>query len=142
MYSWLAPGLFRETSRSAFPEFFQLVCLLVLWPFAPSGFQRLSSLLRPLLTSAQALARQTSPSKVSSVSTRVVGLYLLRLSVTVGFRIPEHTLRPQAASLPLRVPTIVSLLLLLSAQGLAAWALLFATVAVTASDQFLSFDYI
>jgi hypothetical protein len=36
----------------------------------------------------------------------------------------------------------VSLLLLLSAQGLAAWALLFATVAVTASDQFLSFDYI
>jgi hypothetical protein len=36
----------------------------------------------------------------------------------------------------------VSLLLLLSAFGLAAWALLFATVAVTASDQFLSFDYI
>jgi hypothetical protein len=34
------------------------------------------------------------------------------------------------------------LLLLLSAQGLAACALLFATVAVTASDQFLSFDYI
>jgi hypothetical protein len=36
----------------------------------------------------------------------------------------------------------VSLLLLLSAQGLAAYALLFATVAVTASGQFLSFDYI
>jgi hypothetical protein len=34
------------------------------------------------------------------------------------------------------------LLLLLSAQDLAACALLFATVAVTASDQFLSFDYI
>jgi hypothetical protein len=34
------------------------------------------------------------------------------------------------------------LLLLLSAQSLAASALLFATVAVTASDQFLSFDYI
>ena len=32
--------------------------------------------------------------------------------------------------------------MLLSAQSLAAWALLFATVAVTASDQFLSFDYI
>jgi PAS domain S-box-containing protein len=38
--SRLAPRLFRETSRSAFPEFFQLVCLLVLWPFAPSGFHR------------------------------------------------------------------------------------------------------
>ena len=110
MCSWLAPRLFRETSRSAFPEFFQLVCLLVLWPFAPSGFHRLSSLLRPLLTSA-------GLSPVSNVSTRVVGLYLLRLSVTVGFRIPEHTLRPQAASLPVRVPTIVSLLLLLSAQA-------------------------
>ena len=35
----------------------------------------------------RALARQISPSKVSNVSTRVVGLYLLRLSVTVGFRI-------------------------------------------------------
>jgi hypothetical protein len=48
----------------------------VSWFFGPS-----------LLTSAQALARQISPSKVSNVSTRVVGLYLLRLSVTVGFRI-------------------------------------------------------
>src|ERR1700760_4922690 len=86
--SWLAPSLFRESTCSAFPEFFQLGCLLVLWPFAPSGFHRLSSLLRPLLTSTQALARQISPSKVSNVSTRVVGLYLLRLSVTVGFRIP------------------------------------------------------
>ena len=35
------------------PEFVQLVCLLVLWPFAPSGFHRLSSLLRPLLTSTR-----------------------------------------------------------------------------------------
>jgi hypothetical protein len=61
------------------PEFFQLVCLLVLWPFAPSGFHRLSSLLRPLLTPARALARQISPSKVSNVSTRVVGLYLLQV---------------------------------------------------------------
>jgi hypothetical protein len=34
------------------------------------------------------------------------------------------------------------LLLLLSAQDLAACTLLFATVAVTASGQFLSFDYI
>jgi hypothetical protein len=34
------------------------------------------------------------------------------------------------------------LLLLLSAQDLAACALLFATVAVTAPGQFLSFDYI
>ena len=58
--SSLAPRLFRETSRSAFPEFFQLVCLVVLWPFAPSGFHRLSSLLRPLLTSAR-LSLDRSP---------------------------------------------------------------------------------
>jgi hypothetical protein len=57
---WLAPRLFREASRSALPEFFQLVCLLVLWPFALSGFHRLSSLLRPLLTST-ALSLGRSP---------------------------------------------------------------------------------
>jgi hypothetical protein len=45
----------------------------------------------PLLASAEfcsGLSRQISPSKVFNVSTRVVGLYLLRLSVTVGFRVP------------------------------------------------------
>src|ERR1700745_1784630 len=85
--SWLAPRLFRETSRSAFPEFFQLVCLVVLWPFRSF---RLSPAFFTTTASAdfcRALARQISPSKVSTVSTRVVGLYLLRLSVTVGFSI-------------------------------------------------------
>ena len=51
---------FRKLLAPLFPEFFQLVCLLVLWPFAPSGFHRLSSLLRPLLTSA-ALSPGRSP---------------------------------------------------------------------------------
>ena len=60
----------------------------------------------------------------------------------MDFAFPSILFAHKSASLPVRVPTIVSLLLLLSAQDLAACALLFATVAVTASDQFLSFDYI
>jgi hypothetical protein len=60
----------------------------------------------------------------------------------LDFVFPSILFARKSASLPVRVPTIVSLLLLLSAFGLAAWALLFATVAVTASGQFLSFDYI
>ena len=56
-----------------------------------------------------ALDLQLSPSKVLKLSTRLFRLYLLRLSVTVGFRVYQHTHRPQAASLPIRVPKIVSL---------------------------------
>jgi len=87
-----------------------------------------------------ALAAQLSPSKVLKLSTRLARLYLLRLSVTVGFRVYQHTHRPQSASLPVRVPAIVSLLIASFGLGLAASALLFATVAVTASDHFLSHD--
>jgi hypothetical protein len=58
-----------------------------------------------------ALAAQLSPSKALKLSTRLVRLYLLRLSVTVGFRVYQHSHRSQPASLPVRVPAIVSLLI-------------------------------
>jgi hypothetical protein len=91
--------------------------------------------------SCPALTVQVSPSKVFKLSNRFVRLYLLLLSVTLGFRVCLHTHCQQAASLPIRVPTTVSLLIAsfgpLTSRSL---ALLFATVAVSASDQFLSFD--
>ena len=59
----------------------------------------------------------------------------------LDFVFPSILFARKSASLPVRVPTIVSLLLLLPAQVLAACTLLFAMVAVTASGQFLSFDY-
>jgi hypothetical protein len=91
--------------------------------------------------SCTALIVQVSPSEVFKLSTRFVRLYLLLLSVTLGFRVCLHTHRQQAASLPVRVPTTVSLLIA-SFGSLTSrpMALLFTTVAVTASDQFLSFD--
>jgi hypothetical protein len=83
---------------------------------------------------------QLSPSKVFKLSTRAVRLYLLRLSLTVGFRVYQHTHRPQSASLPVRVPTLVSLLIASFAPSASRpGALLFATVAVTAPDHFLSY---
>jgi hypothetical protein len=36
----------------------------------------------------QSLNRQTSPGKVPKLSTRAARLYLMRLSVTLGFRVP------------------------------------------------------
>src|SRR5208283_3716521 len=58
-----------------------------------------------------ALTLQLSPSKALKLSTRLFRLYLLRLSATVGFCVYQHTHRPQSASLPVRVPKIVSLLI-------------------------------
>jgi hypothetical protein len=58
--------------------------------------------------SCPALTVQVSPSKVFKLSTRFVRLYLLLLSLTLGFRVCLHTPRQQAASLPVRVPTTVS----------------------------------
>jgi hypothetical protein len=49
--------------------------------------------------------------EVLRLSTRFFRLYLLRLSVTFGFRVYQHTHRPQSASLPVRVPKSVSLLI-------------------------------
>jgi hypothetical protein len=88
--------------------------------------------------SCPALTVQVSPSKVFK---RFVRLYLLLLSLTLGFRVCLHTPRQQAASLPVRVPTTVSLpIASFGALTSRPIALLFTTVALTASDQFLSFD--
>jgi hypothetical protein len=61
----------------------------------------------------------------------------------LDFVVAETLIAPQAASLPVRVPTIVSLLNASFQLGASRpCALFFATLAVTASDQFLAFDYI
>jgi hypothetical protein len=66
---------------------FKTVCLLVLQPFAPSCFQNF------IANTASAdfsrtLIREFSPGKVLKLSARAAKLYLMRLSVTVGFRVP------------------------------------------------------
>jgi hypothetical protein len=86
-----------------------MVCLLVLQPFAPSCFH-------DFLTNtasadfSQTLAQEISPGKVLKLSARAAKLYLMRLSVMVGFRVSLHTYRPHPASLLVRVPTVVLLL--------------------------------
>jgi len=64
-----------------------MVCLLVLLPFARPCFQGF------LATTASAdfsssLEVEISPGKVLKLSARAAKLYLMRLSVTVGFRVP------------------------------------------------------
>jgi hypothetical protein len=66
---------------------FKMVCLLVLQPFAPVCFQTF------LTTTAsadfsQTLIQEISPGKALKLSARAAKLYLMRLSVTVGFRVP------------------------------------------------------
>jgi hypothetical protein len=53
---------------------------------------------------------ETSPGKVLKLSARAAKLYLMCLSVTVGFRGNWHTHRPHPASLLVRVPAVVHLL--------------------------------
>ena len=65
----------------------KLACLLVLRPFAQPCFQGF------LATTAsadfsQTLIREISPGKVLKLSARAAKLYRVRLSVTVGFRVP------------------------------------------------------
>ena len=57
-----------------------------------------------------ALTEEISPGKVPKLSARAARLYLVCLSVTVGFRGSQHTHRPHPASLSVRVPTVVPLL--------------------------------
>jgi hypothetical protein len=116
---------------------FKMVCLLVLQPFAPVCFQTF------LTTTAsadfsQTLIQEISPGKALKLSARAAKLYLMRLSVTVGFRVPWHTHRPHPASLLVRVPTVV--LLLHASFRLASrfTPLRFATVVVTTSGYLLS----
>ena len=81
---------------------------------------------------------EISPGKVLKLSARAAKLYLMCLSVTVGFRIYSHAYRPHPASLLVRVPTVVHLL---SASFRLASRLLpcgFATVVVTTSGYLLS----
>lgn len=64
-----------------------MVCLSILQPFAPARFQAF------LATTAsadfsQTLIQEISPGKVLKLSARAAKLYLMRLSVTVGFRVP------------------------------------------------------
>ena len=63
------------------------VCFVILRPFAPPPFGGF------LTTTAsadfsQTLIRETSPGKVLKLSARAAQLYPMRLSVTVGFRVP------------------------------------------------------
>src|SRR5665811_1470182 len=63
---------------------------------------------------------------------------MMRLSVTVGFRGSQHTHRPHPASLPVRVPMVVSLLS--ASFRLTSWfpPCGFAMVVVTTSSYLLS----
>ncbi len=77
---------FRKTPRLAM-KVVGMVCFVVLRPFAPRPFGRF------LATTAsadfsQALTREISPGKAPKLSARAARLYLMRLSVTVGFRVP------------------------------------------------------
>lgn len=60
--------------------------------------------------SFRALTQKASPGKAHELSTRAARLYLMCLSVTVGFCVSEHAYRTHPASMSVRVPTVVSLL--------------------------------
>jgi hypothetical protein len=105
-----SPASFRGTPRPDRRSPSVDCSLLVLWPFARPVFRQASSLLRPLLTPPLLSQRRPDPGKVPELSARIARLYLVRLSVTFGFRILSHAHRPHPASLPVRVPTIVPLL--------------------------------
>jgi hypothetical protein len=89
------------------------------------------------------LSAEISPGKVHEhFGLRAVRLYLMRLSVTLGFRVFSHAYRPHPASLPVRVPTVVVLATaFFRAEFLAEPALAFTTVAVTASGHFFLFHF-
>ena len=64
-----------------------MVCLLVLPPFALPSFQGFFAT-KASADFFKALASKISPGKVLKLSARAAKLYLMRLSVTVGFRVP------------------------------------------------------
>jgi hypothetical protein len=64
----------------------KMACLLVLQPFAPPYFQGLFANTASADFS-QTLAWEISPGKVLKLSARAAKLYLVYLSVTVGFRV-------------------------------------------------------
>ena len=112
-------------------------CLLRLRPFAPAAFAAF------IATMASAdfcpsLNGQTPPGKVHGLSGRAVGLYPVRLSATVGFRVSQHTHRSHPASLSVPVRTVVPSIHPLPARQspAAPWASL-ARVVVTTSGNLL-----
>jgi hypothetical protein len=64
-----------------------MVCLLVLQPFALPSFQGFFATTASADFS-KALTFEISPGKVLKLSARAAKLYLMCLSVTVGFRVP------------------------------------------------------
>jgi hypothetical protein len=64
-----------------------MVCLLVLRPFALLGFPSFFTTTASADFS-QTLIQEISPGKVLKLSARAAKLYLMCLSVTVGFRVP------------------------------------------------------
>lgn len=64
-----------------------MVCLSILQPFAPPRFRGFFATMASADFS-QTLIREISPGKVLKLSARAAKLYLMRLSVTVGFRVP------------------------------------------------------
>ena len=90
-----------------------------------------------------ALTSQSSPSKVFNVSTRIAGLYLLPLSVTVGFRwLLAHS--SPASGLSARSSSCDRVFANASFSSVPRGSVpcLSLRLFVTASGQFLSFDYI
>lgn len=87
MVAAVATSVRFEILRAISRRCFKLACLLVLRPFAQPCFQGFFA------TTASAdfsrtLIREISPGKVLKLSARAAKLYLVRLSVTVGFRVP------------------------------------------------------
>ena len=64
-----------------------MVCFVVLQPFAPHGFPRFFATMASA-DSSTTLIVEVSPGKVPRLSARIARLYRVRLSVTVGFRVP------------------------------------------------------
>ena len=83
--------------------------------------------------SSFSLENEASPGKVYELSTRALSFYLIRLSVTVGFRVSSHTHRPYKAYKPFVFLEPCLRYRLPSASCLAATALSFTTFVVTIS---------
>mgnify|MGYP000857390572 FL=1 len=77
---------YRTTSRFL-AKTARMACFVVLQPFASRPFRRFLATTASA-DSSQALTREVSPGKVPRLSARIARLYLIRLSVTVGFRVP------------------------------------------------------
>ena len=77
---------FRKTVRES-AKVVGMVCFVVLRPFAPHGFPRFLATMASADSSAT-LIGEVSPGKAPRLSARIARLYLVRLSVTVGFRVP------------------------------------------------------